>query len=602
MFCTTCGQELPDGTLFCTNCGARLNVADAAAFGSSPSQGYQQPPMQGQSVPYGYASGAPAASAPGMSAMPPAAPAQKKEAFVPALIGVVAGIVVVAILAVGIFLFGWFGISSRFVGGATTATSPGAASSATASASAQASKATIPDSEKTPATVTVKQVDNKSFPQVTFFASVVDGNGGVIEGLTTDDFTVQESSDQQTASTVILNEVSQVQKADHVSVDLVLDSSGSMNSSNKMSQAKKAANAFIGEVNLSGGDKIEITSFNDYVYMNSDFTGDASTLATAIGNISPTGDTALYDALYSAIAQTYKADGARCVIAFTDGLENASNYSYNDVVSAATSTGIPVYIVGIGTGSEYDASTLRALAQACNGEFYAASSSDLETSLKNIYTDLYQQERGYYRFVYTSSDATTTTANRTIAVSSSATSRYKYSATRAYVTTASINANFANDYRDVDYIISDSSSRRLGSSDLTGLSLAQLRIARNEIFARHGRQFKDAMLNKWFYSKAWYLSIEPKYSPDAFDAMSSPLSDLETDNVNMILGYEKDRMASQDIYPNASTVVLSEYDLALSKEVLNTALSQMQRYQSTTILQQNIEAVKAKIATADVSY
>lgn len=52
-----------------------------------------------------------------------------------------------------------------------------------------------------------------------------------------------------------------------------------------------------------------------------------------------------------------------------------------------------------------------------------------------------------------------------------------------------------------------------------------LRIARNEIFTRHGRQFKATMLNQWLYSKIWCLNIDTKYSPGDFDAIwSNPLS------------------------------------------------------------------------------
>ena len=37
-----------------------------------------------------------------------------------------------------------------------------------------------------------------------------------------------------------------------------------------------------------------------------------------------------------------------------------------------------------------------------------------------------------------------------------------------------------------DYILPDSSSRILSDSEVSGLSKEELRLARNEIFARHG--------------------------------------------------------------------------------------------------------------------
>nr|MCR4597014.1 YARHG domain-containing protein [Lachnospiraceae bacterium] len=148
-----------------------------------------------------------------------------------------------------------------------------------------------------------------------------------------------------------------------------------------------------------------------------------------------------------------------------------------------------------------------------------------------------------------------------------------------------------------------SSDRAVTNSDLTNLSLAELRIARNEIYARHGRQFKDPLLNQWFYSRNWYLSIPEKYSPDDFDKTNpNPLSSLELNNANFILSYEKDVMNSDEIYPHATTELLSGYDLALSKPVLKTALAQMNKYSSTPTLEENKRLVQEAINNPDVSY
>ena len=39
---------------------------------------------------------------------------------------------------------------------------------------------------------------------------------------------------------------------------------------------------------------------------------------------------------------------------------------------------------------------------------------------------------------------------------------------------------------------------------LHGLSLNELRLLRNEIYARHGRQFQAPWLSQYFYSQPWY--------------------------------------------------------------------------------------------------
>lgn len=86
-----------------------------------------------------------------------------------------------------------------------------------------------------------------------------------------------------------------------------------------------------------------------------------------------------------------------------------------------------------------------------------------------------------------------------------------------------------------DYVIPDSSSRLLSYADLTGLGEWELRVARNEIYARHGRIFKDDALNSYFRSKSWYV---PSIPADVFDD-NNMLSKTELKNAKLITEYEK---------------------------------------------------------------
>ena len=75
------------------------------------------------------------------------------------------------------------------------------------------------------------------------------------------------------------------------------------------------------------------------------------------------------------------------------------------------------------------------------------------------------------------------------------------------------------------FIFADSDQRFLGEEDLKGLSSTELRVARNEIYARHGRFFVDQTLANYFSQFSWY-------HPRQVDV---ELSSLETTNVNTIL-------------------------------------------------------------------
>jgi Caspase domain/YARHG domain len=56
----------------------------------------------------------------------------------------------------------------------------------------------------------------------------------------------------------------------------------------------------------------------------------------------------------------------------------------------------------------------------------------------------------------------------------------------------------------VEFILPDSGSRRLNWDDVSSLSGAQLRVARNEIYARRGRYMKDVQLRAYFSQFSWY--------------------------------------------------------------------------------------------------
>ena len=61
------------------------------------------------------------------------------------------------------------------------------------------------------------------------------------------------------------------------------------------------------------------------------------------------------------------------------------------------------------------------------------------------------------------------------------------------------------------YVIADSSSRKLTEADIKNLTNDQISIAQNEIWARHGRKFKNKWLQEYFNKQSWYKgTIEPQ--------------------------------------------------------------------------------------------
>lgn len=86
-----------------------------------------------------------------------------------------------------------------------------------------------------------------------------------------------------------------------------------------------------------------------------------------------------------------------------------------------------------------------------------------------------------------------------------------------------------------EYMLYGSDSRYITRSELVGMSEWELRVARNEIYARHGRKFKDAALQAHFDSQIWYYGY---ISSDSFD--DKVLNKYEKANLKVIVDYEKE--------------------------------------------------------------
>ena len=75
-----------------------------------------------------------------------------------------------------------------------------------------------------------------------------------------------------------------------------------------------------------------------------------------------------------------------------------------------------------------------------------------------------------------------------------------------------------------------SSDRRLGRGDVANVNKSDLKVMRNEIFARHGYIFKSPDMRYHFQNEPWY---SPKY-----DDVTSFLTEIEKENIDLIKRYE----------------------------------------------------------------
>jgi serine/threonine protein kinase len=106
----------------------------------------------------------------------------------------------------------------------------------------------------------------------------------------------------------------------------------------------------------------------------------------------------------------------------------------------------------------------------------------------------------------------------------------------------------------------EASTRHLTPADLSPLSKWQLKIMKNEIFARHGYIFQTQAMKEYFQATPWYYS--------QFDDVSHLLTPIEQYNIQLI----QQELVEEQVpgwYPEASTRQLTPADLSpLSKEQL----------------------------------
>ncbi len=93
-----------------------------------------------------------------------------------------------------------------------------------------------------------------------------------------------------------------------------------------------------------------------------------------------------------------------------------------------------------------------------------------------------------------------------------------------------------------NYILENSSSEYLSDDDVRSLTSEQLKYARNEIYARHGRRFKDQTIQAWFDKQTWYKGT---IEPDMFN--EDAISKVEKANIQLIKKWEEFKKVEDSI-------------------------------------------------------
>jgi Ca-activated chloride channel family protein len=179
--------------------------------------------------------------------------------------------------------------------------------------------------------------DEPGYQQVT--VTVTDPNGSYVTDLQKQDFKLYMDGQQRSI------EFFRQDLNTPVSIGILVDTSGSMHP--KLPQAQAAIVEFLR--NLNDRDDVFLLAFSSKPFMLQNFTTDHSLLASRLGLLHAFGSTSIYDAVVTGLTMLQRGRyDKRALLVVTDGMDNTSGHSLDDVVALARRQGVLIYSIGIG--------------------------------------------------------------------------------------------------------------------------------------------------------------------------------------------------------------------------------------------------------------
>jgi Ca-activated chloride channel homolog len=143
-------------------------------------------------------------------------------------------------------------------------------------------------------------------------------------------------------------------------------------------------------------DSILFVGFSEVVDKVFPLSNNLDQIRSFMEGIEPTGATAFYDAIYTTIDSLVLHSSNSAIIAMTDGMDNSSTHSYEEVIAHAKKNNIPIYVIGLGG---VDKRSLKKMARKTDGFFYQTNDPN---KLKEIYASIKGQLKSIYQVDYTS--------------------------------------------------------------------------------------------------------------------------------------------------------------------------------------------------------
>jgi Ca-activated chloride channel family protein len=231
---------------------------------------------------------------------------------------------------------------------------------------------------------------------ITFTVTVTDIYGRFVSGLGKSAFTIWDDKQPQ--------EITYFSDDDSpVSVGILFDVSGSM-SGDKVRRARDALAHFI--QTSHDRDEYFLIGFNSRAQLLMDRTRDGNAVLDKLTFVQTKNNTALYDACYLGVERVQRgAHPKRALLLISDGQDNNSRYTFNELRRVLKESDVVLYGVGILGGSDVGSSLgmegqgiMDELAGVSGGKaFYPRSAAEMDDIFEQIALELRHQYSIGYR-------------------------------------------------------------------------------------------------------------------------------------------------------------------------------------------------------------
>jgi Ca-activated chloride channel family protein len=230
---------------------------------------------------------------------------------------------------------------------------------------------------------------------ITFTVTVTDTYGRFVSGLNKNAFTVSDDKKQQEITFFSDDDAP-------VSVGVIFDVSGSM-SGDKVKRARDALSKFVQTSHNS--DEYFLIGFNSRAQLLLDKTRNGDAVLDKMTFVQTRGNTALYDACYLGVEKVQRgAHPKRALLLISDGQDNNSRYTFNELRRLLKESDVVLYGVGILGGGDAGSALgmegqgiLDELASVSGGKaFFPRSAAEMDDIFEQIALELrHQYSIGY---------------------------------------------------------------------------------------------------------------------------------------------------------------------------------------------------------------